>query len=74
MRNDKAQMTFIAIIMVFMMLIVFSVFLPEINSVIDDATPDLDARSSTLLTLIPFFLVLGILLSVLTYSRPQYGG
>lgn len=72
--NDKGQMTFIAILVVFMMLIVFSIFLPEINIVIDETTPELDARSSALLNLIPFFLVLGILMSVFTYSRPQYAG
>lgn len=72
LREKKGQITVISIITLFITLIVFSVFLPQINTVLDDLIGQVDATSGFLLALIPLMIVLGIIMSLQQYSQPQY--
>lgn len=72
LREKKGQITVISIITLFITLIVFSVFLPQINTVLDDLIGQVDATSGFLLSLIPLMMALGIIMSLQAYSQPQY--
>lgn len=69
----KAQFTIISLVMVFIMIIVYSQLYPTIESFLTPLIADSDPATATLLSLLPFFIVLAIILSVLWYVVPQRG-
>ena len=71
-KGKKGQITVISIITLFITLLVFSVFLPQINTVLDTLIGQVDATSGFLLALIPLMCILGIFMSLQSYSQPQY--
>lgn len=72
LKNKEAQFTLIALVMIFIMLIVFSIFLPIMNPYINDIVNNTnDPATATLVQLIPFFIVVAILLSIIYYIIPQ---
>jgi len=72
MKGNKGQITVVSIITLFVTLLVFMVFLPQINTVLDTLIGQVDATSGFLLALIPLMVVLGIVMSLQAYSQPQY--
>lgn len=67
----KGQFTIIALIMVFLCIIVFSVMYPIIKTFIDSVTPSLDPMVAQFLALMPFFIMIGIVLSIVHYAMPH---
>jgi len=70
----KGQFTIIGVLMTFMTLIVYAAVLPVINDTITRALPGLDPVSSTLLSLLPLFMVIMILITPIVYGQPTVGG
>ncbi len=68
-----AQFTIISLVMVFIMIIVYSQLYPTIESFLTPLIASSDPATATLLSLLPFFIVLAIILSVLWYVVPQRG-
>jgi len=72
MRNNRGQITVITVITLFITLLVYSVFLPQINTLLDALIGQSDPTSAFLLALIPVMTALGILMNISSYSQPQY--
>lgn len=69
----EAQFTIISLVMVFVMIIVYSQLYPTIETFLTPLIAGSDPATATLLSLLPFFIVLAIILSVLWYVVPQRG-
>lgn len=85
MRNfieeHKAQMTIVAILMVFITLIVYFAMLPALNSLITNATENTSSpyyiageMERFVVRLIPLLILLSIVTSIFIYTQPTYGG
>lgn len=70
--GNKGQFTIIALIMTFIMLVVYAAFLPAINEVINQILPNADTMTQMVIKFIPLTIALVILMSILLYSRPVY--
>jgi len=70
--NNKGQLTIIGFILFFVMLILYAVFLPAINEVINVALPYADTMTTLMLSFVPFLLLIAIIGSLMIYLRPQY--
>lgn len=66
----KAQFTMVALVGVLIMLIVYSQLHPIIESFIVPLMADVDPATATIISLIPLFIAIAILLSVLSYIMP----
>ncbi len=66
----KAQFTMVALVGVLIMLIVYSQLYPIIEQFITPLMAQVDPATATIVSLIPFFIAVSILLSVLYYIVP----
>lgn len=67
----KGQFTVVALIMVFIMLLMFVKFYPTMKSFIDELVPQVDELTGILISLIPFFIAAAIIMSVTWYIIPK---
>ena len=70
-KNHAGQYTIISLVYTFVLIIVYTRLYPTIKAFIDEATPSMTALDATILSLIPFFLLLVIVLSALWYVVPR---
>lgn len=70
--GKKGQLTIIGFILFFVMLLLYVVFLPAINEVINIALPYADTMTTLMLSFTPFILFVAIIGSLMIYLRPQY--
>lgn len=70
-RNISGQYTIVALVMTFIMLIMFAKFYPTIKTYIDELLPQVDELTGTVIALIPFMIAIGILMSVVWYIIPK---
>jgi hypothetical protein len=66
----KAQFTIVSLVMVLIMLIVYAVLYPVMEPYITSLIATSDPATATLVSLIPFFIALAIIMSVLWYVVP----
>lgn len=67
----KGQFTIISLVMVLVMLIVYSQLYPVMEPFITDLIGHSDPATATLISLLPFFIALAIIMSVIWYIVPQ---
>ena len=67
----KAQFTMSALVGVLVMIIVYSQLYPVLEPLIQDLINTSDPATATIVSLIPFFIAVAILLSVLYYIVPS---
>lgn len=67
----KGQFTIVSLVMVLVMLIVYSQLYPVMEHYITELIGDSDPATATLISLIPFFIALAIIMSVIWYIVPQ---
>ena len=67
----KAQFTMVALVGVLIMIIVYSQLYPIIEPFINTLIATSDPATATVISLIPFFIAVSILLSVLYYIMPS---
>jgi len=85
--DHKAQMTIVAILMVFIALLVYVNIVPVMNNIIVNATEGPNATMTEgpnatitdesvilLLRLTPLLIMLAIIASIFVYTQPTYGG
>ena len=72
--GKRGQLSPINIIGFFVIIVVVSTMMQPILDMIEIATNATDAVTSTILNLIPLFLVLGVVITLFTYAQPRYGG
>lgn len=73
-RNHKllrGQFTIISLIMVFVMLIIYSQIYPVMKPYIDSLVGESDTATAAIIAMIPFFIAVAIVMSVLYYIIPQ---
>jgi hypothetical protein len=70
----KAQFTIVSLVMVLVMLVVYAYMYPTIETYIDLLIADSDPATATLISLIPFFIAIAIIMSIIWYIVPQKGG
>ena len=68
----KGQFTIIALMMTFIMLLIYAAFLPAINEIIADVLPQVDSMTGIIISMIPLAIAMMILSTVLVYGRPEY--
>lgn len=70
----KGQYSIMGIIMTFMGLVVFAAFYPTISSLIESIVVIVGEGTllALVLRLVPIFMVAGILLGPIIYSRPEF--
>jgi hypothetical protein len=67
----KGQFTIISLIMVFVMLVIYSQIYPILKPYVDDLVSEADEATAVIVALIPFFIAVAIVMSVLYYIIPQ---
>jgi len=67
----KAQFTVVALIMIFIMLLIFVKLYPTMKTYIDEVTPELDEMSALIVSLIPFMVAVAIFMSITWYIIPR---
>jgi len=67
----RGQFTIISLVMVLVMLVVYSQLYPTIETYISSLITTSDPATATLISLLPFFIALAIIMSVLWYIVPQ---
>jgi uncharacterized BrkB/YihY/UPF0761 family membrane protein len=67
----KAQFTMVALVGVLIMIIVYSQLYPILEPFITQLCAQSDPATATIVSLIPFFIAVSILLSVLYYIMPS---
>jgi uncharacterized membrane protein (DUF485 family) len=70
-KGFKAQFTLVSLIMVLVMLIVYSQLYPVIKPYIDTLVGESDDATAVIIGLVPFFIAVAIVMSVLYYIIPQ---
>jgi len=70
--GTRGQLSITNIIAFFMIIIVVAVLMSPILDMIDLAKNGTDAITSSLLTLIPLFLVLAVIMTLFSYSQTHY--
>ena len=76
--NNKAQITIVGILMVFITLVIFLAILPAMNGVIDNATIGANATITgesevIIVRLIPLMMLISIVVSIFVYVQPSSG-
>lgn len=66
----KAQFTMVALVGIFVMILVYSQIYPIIEEFLIPLMADSDPATATILSLLPFFVAVSMLLSVLYYIVP----
>lgn len=67
----KAQFTLVSLIMVLVMLIVYSQLYPVIEPYITELVGESDDATAVIIGLVPFFIAVAIVMSILYYIIPQ---
>jgi len=67
----KAQFTVVALVMVFIMLLMFAKFYPIMEEYIEDLVGEVDELTATLIALIPFLIAAAIIMSITWYIIPK---
>jgi len=67
----KGQFTIVALFMVFITLLVYINIYPILNEYIQMILPSMDPASRTLLSLMPFFFLLAIIITAFYYAFPH---
>lgn len=70
-RRIHGQFTMVALVGILLMIIVYSQLYPILEPFITQLTLTLDPASATIVSLIPLFIAISILLSVLSYIMPS---
>jgi len=72
MKNMKGQFTVIALVMSFVAIIVFVILHPILNTFIEQFVAESDdATMNMLVQLLPFFVLIAIIMSIVFYIIPQ---
>ena len=73
MKHKKGQVTVWGLLSLLMVFVVFAATIPVIQDQINNATATMGAgTASTMLSLAPLFLVIGIIAGIFFYSSAQY--
>ena len=77
-KNNKAQITIVGILMVFITLVIFLAIMPAMNDVIDNATIGANATITgesevIIVRLIPLMMLISIVVSIFVYVQPSSG-
>jgi divalent metal cation (Fe/Co/Zn/Cd) transporter len=67
----KAQFTMVALVGILIMLIVYSQLYPILEQFLTPLMAQVDPATATIISLIPLFIAVSILLSVLSYIMPS---
>jgi uncharacterized BrkB/YihY/UPF0761 family membrane protein len=67
----RGQFTIVSLIMIFVMLVIYSQIYPIMKPYIDDLVGETDEATAVIIALIPFFIAVAIVMSVLYYIIPQ---
>ncbi len=70
-RRLAGQFTIVSLVMVLVMLVVYSQLYPTIEGYITTLVGESDPATATLLSMLPFFIAIAIIMSVLWYIVPQ---
>lgn len=70
-KDIKGQFTIISLVMVLIMIIVYSQLYPILEPFLNELINNSDPATATLVGLIPFFIALAIIMSILWYIIPQ---
>lgn len=70
-KRISGQFTIVSLVMVLVMLIVYSQLYPTIEGYINVLIGESDPATATLLSLLPFFIAIAIIMSVIWYIVPQ---
>jgi uncharacterized membrane protein YedE/YeeE len=65
------QFTIVALVMTLVMIIVYSQLYPVIETFLTPLILDSDPATAALLTMLPFFIAIAIIMSVIWYIVPQ---
>lgn len=71
-RKDPAQLSLFGMFSFLISLIVYVAILPILNATITEALPNIGTLGQFILLSVPVLLLLGLLMSLLYYIRPQY--
>lgn len=72
--GGRGQLSPINLIGFFVIIVVVSTLMQPILDMISIATNGTDAVTSTILNLIPLFLILGVVITLFSYAQPRYAG
>jgi len=67
----KGQFTVVALVMVFIMLLMFAKFYPTMKTYIEELVPQVDELTGLIVELVPFLIAVAILMSVTWYIIPK---
>ena len=67
----NGQYTIVALVMTFIMLLMFAKFYPTIKTYIDELLPQVDDLTGTIIALIPFMIAVAIIMSIVWYIVPK---
>ena len=71
--GSRGQLSPINIVGFFVIIVMVATMMTPIIDMIDIAKNNTDPITSTILDLLPLFLVLGVVITLFTYAKPQYG-
>jgi uncharacterized BrkB/YihY/UPF0761 family membrane protein len=72
--SGKGQYTIVALIATFMIIVAFAAIYPILYATIQSVLPQMDAYTQTLMLLIPFFIVLAIIMTIIYLVIPHTEG
>lgn len=70
-KRISGQFTIVSLVMTLVMLVVYSQLYPTIEGYIQTLIGESDPATATLLGLLPFFIAIAIIMSVIWYIVPQ---
>lgn len=70
-KRISGQFTIVSLVMTLVMLVVYSQLYPTIEGYITVLIGESDPATATLLSLLPFFIAIAIIMSVIWYIVPQ---
>ena len=76
--NDRGQLTVVGLLMIFLTIMVLSILMPVILDATDDMSGNLTVAGlpaeSSIVKLIPLFIIVTLLSTIALYGAPQIGG
>lgn len=76
--DDKGQLTVVGLLMIFLTIMVLSILMPTILDATEDMAGNLTVAGlpaeSTIVKLIPMFIIVVLLSTIALYGAPQIGG
>ncbi len=70
-QHTAGQYTIVSLIMTIVLIILYTRMYPIMKDYINDITPQMNTLDAAVLSLIPFFILLAILLNILWYVIPR---